>query len=206
MDIDLLTSLEILCFPRLHIWDGCPKSFWGLPVFSQCNVKEVAPSKRLNSKALIYIFYLFLSWFHNSYYPRWAEGKSLLYLEQTLARVTWTFLEGILHLRWHKWSYLHHIVFIKQVVSVIGSTYSIFIHFSHQSLRRWISSPTSDFTMKSLFAWFDSLDLLACVIYLVLLFIDLRCGLWILFKFLIQLIWVEFSDNNSKIYQSRNLH
>ena len=30
-----------------------------------CNVKEVAPSKRLNSKALIYIFYLFLSWFHN---------------------------------------------------------------------------------------------------------------------------------------------
>ena len=31
-----------------------------------CNVKEVAPSKRLNSKALIYLFYLFLSWFHNS--------------------------------------------------------------------------------------------------------------------------------------------
>ena len=30
-----------------------------------CNVKEVAPSKRLNSKALIYLFYLFLSWFHN---------------------------------------------------------------------------------------------------------------------------------------------
>ena len=28
-----------------------------------CNVKEVAPSKRLNSKALIYLFYLFLSWF-----------------------------------------------------------------------------------------------------------------------------------------------
>jgi len=31
-----------------------------------CNVKEVAPSKRLNSKALIYLFYLFLSWFRNS--------------------------------------------------------------------------------------------------------------------------------------------
>jgi len=30
-----------------------------------CNVKEVAPSKRLNSKALIYLFYLYLSWFHN---------------------------------------------------------------------------------------------------------------------------------------------
>jgi len=30
-----------------------------------CNVKEVAPSKRLNSKALIYLFYLFLSWVHN---------------------------------------------------------------------------------------------------------------------------------------------
>ena len=33
-----------------------------------CNVKEVAPSKRLNSKALIYLFYLFLSWFHNIWY------------------------------------------------------------------------------------------------------------------------------------------
>ena len=32
-----------------------------------CNVKEVAPSKRLNSKALIYLFYLFLSWFHNNW-------------------------------------------------------------------------------------------------------------------------------------------
>jgi len=31
-----------------------------------CNVKEVSPSKRLNSKVLIYLFYLFLSWFHNS--------------------------------------------------------------------------------------------------------------------------------------------
>ena len=31
-----------------------------------CNVKEVAPSKRLNSKASIYLFYLFLSWFHNN--------------------------------------------------------------------------------------------------------------------------------------------
>ena len=31
-----------------------------------CNAKEVFPSKRLNSKVLIYIFYLFLSWFHNS--------------------------------------------------------------------------------------------------------------------------------------------
>ena len=30
-----------------------------------CNVKEVVPSKRLNSKVLIYLFYLFLSWFHN---------------------------------------------------------------------------------------------------------------------------------------------
>ena len=30
-----------------------------------CNVIEVAPSKRLNSKAWIYLFYLFLSWFHN---------------------------------------------------------------------------------------------------------------------------------------------
>ena len=30
-----------------------------------CNVKEVAPSKRLISKAFIYLFYLFVSWFHN---------------------------------------------------------------------------------------------------------------------------------------------
>ena len=31
-----------------------------------CNVKEVAPSKRLNSKSLIYLLYLFLSWVHNT--------------------------------------------------------------------------------------------------------------------------------------------
>ena len=31
-----------------------------------CILKEVAPSKRLNSKALIYLFYLFVSWFHNT--------------------------------------------------------------------------------------------------------------------------------------------
>ena len=31
-----------------------------------CNAKEVAPSKRLISKALIFLFYLFVSWFHNN--------------------------------------------------------------------------------------------------------------------------------------------
>jgi len=31
-----------------------------------CDVKEVALSKRLNSKAFNYIFYLFVSWFHNT--------------------------------------------------------------------------------------------------------------------------------------------
>jgi len=30
------------------------------------NVKEVAPLNRLISKAFIYLFYLFVSWFHNS--------------------------------------------------------------------------------------------------------------------------------------------
>ena len=48
-----------------------------------CNVKEVSPSKRLNSKALIYLFYLFLSWFHNRSLlqntkyslPLWYQGK-----------------------------------------------------------------------------------------------------------------------------------
>ena len=30
-----------------------------------CNVKEVAPSKRMNSKAFNCLFYLFVSWFHN---------------------------------------------------------------------------------------------------------------------------------------------
>ena len=30
-----------------------------------CNVKEIAPSKRLNYKVLIYLFYLFASWSHN---------------------------------------------------------------------------------------------------------------------------------------------
>ena len=30
-----------------------------------CNVKEVSPSNRLNSKVFIFLFYLLLSWFHN---------------------------------------------------------------------------------------------------------------------------------------------
>ena len=30
-----------------------------------CNVKEVAPSKRLITRAFIYLFYPFVSWFHN---------------------------------------------------------------------------------------------------------------------------------------------
>ena len=33
-----------------------------------CNVKEVAPSKRLKSKTLIYLFYIFVRWFHNNLY------------------------------------------------------------------------------------------------------------------------------------------
>ena len=48
-----------------------------------CNVKEVAPSKRLNSKALIYIFYLFLSWFHNIFLCFKYNG-SLLGLQDNL--------------------------------------------------------------------------------------------------------------------------
>ena len=49
-----------------------------------CNVKEVAPSKRLNSKALIYLFYLFLSWFHNS-----LRHMFLQLMSQHVEPVTW---------------------------------------------------------------------------------------------------------------------
>lgn len=35
------------------------------------------------------------------------RGKILLYLEHTLTRLTWNFLEGDIRSRWHKWSYLH---------------------------------------------------------------------------------------------------
>jgi len=58
-----------------------------------------------------------------------TEEKYLLYLEHMLARFTWTFLEGILHSRWHKEVYLHQIMYINQVVSIIGSTLSIYSHF-----------------------------------------------------------------------------
>ena len=47
-----------------------------------CNVKEVAPSKRLNSKALIYLFYLFLSWFHNKTHLQ-AVKRIFKYLQGT---------------------------------------------------------------------------------------------------------------------------
>ena len=39
-------------------------------IFHLCNVKEVTPSKTLNSKVFIYLFCLFLSWFHNNLIPR----------------------------------------------------------------------------------------------------------------------------------------
>ena len=39
-----------------------------LSIFHLCNIKEVSPSKRLISKVLIYLFYLFVSWFHNIWY------------------------------------------------------------------------------------------------------------------------------------------
>jgi len=49
-----------------------------------CNVKEVAPSKRLNSKALIYLFYLFVSWFPNKHTLLQVEElqKEVLMLQQ----------------------------------------------------------------------------------------------------------------------------
>ena len=37
-------------------------------IFHLCNVKEVSPLKRLISKALIYLFYHFVSYFHNIWY------------------------------------------------------------------------------------------------------------------------------------------
>ena len=36
-----------------------------LRIIHLCNVKEVSSLKRLISKVLIYLFYLFVSWFHN---------------------------------------------------------------------------------------------------------------------------------------------
>ena len=46
-----------------------------LRIVHLCNVKEVFPSKRLNSRALVYLFYLFVSWFHNNN-PTTIAGKS----------------------------------------------------------------------------------------------------------------------------------
>ena len=43
-----------------------------------CNAKEVSPSKRLNSKVLIYLFYLLLSWFHNIRYQSQVSRVLLL--------------------------------------------------------------------------------------------------------------------------------
>ena len=46
-----------------------------------CNLKEVAPSKRLNSKVLIYLFYLFVSWFHNNQIFKIFLNEELNYVE-----------------------------------------------------------------------------------------------------------------------------
>ena len=56
----MLWALKLLYIERRYFHLYHPR------IVHLCNVKEVAPSKRLNSKVLIYIFYLFLSWFHNN--------------------------------------------------------------------------------------------------------------------------------------------
>ena len=58
----MLWSLRLLYIERRSFHLNHPR------IVHLCNVKEVAPSKRLNSKPLIYLFYLFLSWFHNIWY------------------------------------------------------------------------------------------------------------------------------------------
>ena len=56
----ILSPLRLLYIERRYFHLNHPR------IVHLCNVKEVSPSKRLISKALIYLFYLFVSWFHNS--------------------------------------------------------------------------------------------------------------------------------------------
>ena len=63
--IIVMSALIMLCPLRLLYIERRYFHLYHPRIVHLCNVKEVAPSKRLNSKALIYLFYLFLSWFHN---------------------------------------------------------------------------------------------------------------------------------------------
>ena len=59
-----------LLAPKLSLGDPVPNRSCHLyhpRIVHLCNVKEVAPSKRLNFKSLIYNLYLFLSLFHNNH-------------------------------------------------------------------------------------------------------------------------------------------
>ena len=71
-----MAPLGLHCGPtRITLWPHgllyIERRFYHLyhqRIFHLCNVLEVSPSKWLISKALIYIFFYFWSWFHNIWY------------------------------------------------------------------------------------------------------------------------------------------
>ena len=71
-DLVILWPLRLLYIDRRFFHLYHPR------IVHLCNVKEVSPSKRLISKSLIYLFYLFVSWFHNIWYQSLDSRVSLL--------------------------------------------------------------------------------------------------------------------------------
>ena len=63
--IIVMSTLIMLCPLRLLYIETRYFHLYHPIIVHLCNAKEVSPSKMLNSKALIYLFYLFLNWFHN---------------------------------------------------------------------------------------------------------------------------------------------
>ena len=68
-----------------------------LRIVHLCNVKEVSPSKWMTSKDLISLFFYFLSWFHNIWYPSFG-----FYDFSASNRASWNFLYKFVSTKFQK--------------------------------------------------------------------------------------------------------
>ena len=96
--IIIVMSTSIILLPlRLLYIKRRSYHLYHLRIVHLRNVKEVSLSKRLNSKVLIYLFYLFVNWFHNIWYQSFGfQGFS------ATNRSSWYFHYNIFYATFHK--------------------------------------------------------------------------------------------------------
>jgi len=97
--IIVMSTLIILWTLRLLYIERRYFHLYHQRIIHLCNVKEVPPSKRLNSKALIYFFYLFVSWFHNIRAVLWHKTNviKIKLIISIIAYITVLMINGCIH-------------------------------------------------------------------------------------------------------------